>query len=100
MPARVITKAEVERLLSVESCIELMSDVLAALTRGELVNPLRTILRPDGTATYLALMPSYRPAPALYGLKAACVAPDNAARGLDTHQGFIALFDGTTGQTR
>jgi len=26
--------------------------------------------------------------------------PSNAARGLDLHQGFVALFDGVTGETR
>ena len=36
----------------------------------------------------------------MYSLKAICIVPGNAARGLDSHQGFVALFDGETGQTR
>jgi ornithine cyclodeaminase len=33
-------------------------------------------------------------------LKSVVIAPANAARGLDLHQGFVALFDGETGETR
>jgi ornithine cyclodeaminase len=87
-------------VLPVADCIEPMAEVLAALARHELENPLRMFLRPDGAGSYLALMPAYRPVRPLYSLKAACVAPANTSRGLDTHQGFIALFDGVTGETR
>ncbi len=38
-----------------ESCVETMDDVLARLARGELTNPLRTVLAPPGgTAMYLS----------------------------------------------
>jgi len=97
---RVLSKQEVQRLMPVSECIEPMAEVLAALTRAELENPLRTFLRPAGSESFMALMPAYRPEPALYSLKTACVSPGNTRRGLDTHQGFIALFDGLTGQTR
>src|SRR6185503_9550704 len=36
----------------------------------------------------------------LWGLKTVVIAPGNAERGLDLHQGFVALFDGETGETR
>jgi ornithine cyclodeaminase len=100
MSVRVIGKQEVERLMPVAECVEPMAGVLAALTRGELENPLRTVLRPEGAGSYMALMPAYRPDPPLYSLKTACVAPDNTLLGIDTHQGFIGLFDGATGQMR
>ena len=35
--------------------------------------------------------------PEEFGLKAICLIPDNPARGLDTHQGTVTLFDGETG---
>jgi ornithine cyclodeaminase len=100
MSVRVVSKQEVERLMPVAECIEPTAGVLAALARGELANPLRTVLRPEGAGSYMALMPAYRPDPPLYSLKTACVAPDNARRGIDTHQGFIGLFDGISGQMR
>ena len=47
----------------------------------------------------MGLMPAYRAAPGpVYSLKAVCIAPGNPARGLDSHQGFVALFDGVTGR--
>ena len=36
----------------------------------------------------------------LWGLKTITLFPSNPARGLDMHQGFVALFDGETGQVR
>jgi len=34
----------------------------------------------------------------VYGLKTVAVFPENAARGLDPHQGTVTLYDGETGQ--
>ena len=49
----------------------------------------------------MGLMPAYRGGETpLWGLKTVVIAPGNAARGLDLHQGFVALFDGETGETR
>jgi ornithine cyclodeaminase len=98
---RVLSEHDVYRLLPVADCIEPMRQVLAALAREELYNPLRSVIRPPQAATLMGLMPAHRSAPApVYSLKTVCIAPGNAARGLDSHQGFVALFDGETGQTR
>jgi ornithine cyclodeaminase len=65
------------------------------------VNPLRSVVLPPGAAAFLGLMPAYRAAPdAVYSLKAVCITPGNPALGLDSHQGFVALFDGVTGEPR
>jgi len=46
----------------------------------------------------MAMMPAYRAGERpLFGLKAICVFPGNAALGKDAHQGAVILFDGTTG---
>ncbi len=101
MSVRVIAEADVYRLLPVADCIAPVEAALAALAREELANPLRFVVRPPGAATLMGLMPAYRGGSApLYALKTVCIAPGNAARGLDSHQGFVALFDGETGQTR
>jgi ornithine cyclodeaminase/alanine dehydrogenase-like protein (mu-crystallin family) len=97
---RILARADVERLMPVSDCIEPMAAVLAALAREQLLNPLRVFVRPPGADTSMALMPAYRSEPPLYALKTACVAPGNAARGMESHQGFVALFDGQTGETR
>ncbi len=101
MTVRVLSAHDVHRLLPMADCIAVMEEVLAALAREELYNPLRLILRPPGERTKMGLMPAHRSGAApVYSLKTLCIAPGNAARGLDSHQGFVALFDGETGATR
>ena len=101
MTVRVLDEADVHRLLPMPECIELMAAVLASLARGELYNPLRFVARPPGEPSLLGLMPAHRSGPnAVYALKTVAIFPGNAARGLDSHQGFVALFDGVTGETR
>ena len=97
----VLAGNDVDRLLPMSECIDVMAEVLAGLTGGDLEQPLRTIIRPPGSAGFLALMPVYRARPEqAYGLKTICVFPDNPTRGLDPHQGSVSLFDGETGQLR
>jgi ornithine cyclodeaminase/alanine dehydrogenase-like protein (mu-crystallin family) len=96
---RVLDEAQVTRLLPMDECIAAMEEVLAALARGELFNPLRRAERPPGASSLMGLMTAYREH-AWYALKAVVVAPENAARGLDPHQGTVTLFDGETGVPR
>ncbi|HZQ82439.1 MAG TPA: ornithine cyclodeaminase family protein [Gaiellaceae bacterium] len=101
MTVRVLDEADVRRLLPMAECIDVMAEALASLARGEVHNPLRTIVRPPGEASLLGLMPAHRGGDRpLYGLKAIAIFPSNAVRGLDLHQGFVTLFDGETGEPR
>jgi ornithine cyclodeaminase len=101
MSARVLSHDEVSRLLPMAECIDAMEEVLAALARDELTNPLRSMMRVSGSDNFLGLMPSHRAgAESVFALKTIVIAPGNPARGLDSHQGFVALFDGETGKTR
>jgi ornithine cyclodeaminase len=96
----VLSEEDVVALLDVTGCIDAMEQALSSLARGEAVLPLRPIVKPPGHTTFLGLMPVYRGGEhPVYGLKTVAVAPDNAARGLDPHQGTVTLFDGVTGQT-
>ena len=80
-------------------CIELMSDALAALARGEIFQPLRTIVRPPDARGLLGLMPAYRHGEhGAFGLKAICVFPGNPSIGKDAHQGTVMLFSEETGE--
>src|SRR5712671_7190273 len=98
MKISVINHAEVETLLPMNECIEVMQKAFIALARGDVDQPLRTIFRPGTVKGVMAMMPSYRGGDApLFGLKAICVFPGNAAIGKDAHQGAVILFDGTTG---
>ena len=76
-----------------------MSDALASLARGEVFQPLRTIVRPPEARGLLGLMPAYRHGePGAFGLKAICVFPGNPSIGKDAHQGMVILFSQETGE--
>jgi len=94
MKLLVLSHGDVEQLLSMRDCIRVMEEALADLARGKVTNPLRSMLRAEGAAGILGLMPSYR---GDFGLKEICVYPGNPARGLDTHLGLVILHDGETG---
>jgi len=101
MTMRVLDEHDVRRLLPMSECIEVMAAALASLARGEVHNPLRFVVRPPGEASLLGMMPAHRGgSEPLWGLKTVAIFPGNSARGLDSHQGFVALFDGETGETR
>jgi len=95
----VLNHSEVERLLPMAECIAVMEETFAALSRGEFHQPLRTIVKPPEVKGVMALMPTFRAGDRpLFGLKAICVFPGNAAIGKDAHQGGVIIFDGTTGE--
>jgi ornithine cyclodeaminase/alanine dehydrogenase-like protein (mu-crystallin family) len=110
----VLSGAEVDGLLPPGECADAMRDALAARARGEVYQPLRMVIRPDGAAGLMALMPCYLPGPEAgpgapagpggpdpaggYGLKAICIVPGNPARGLDAHQGVVLLSSPLTGE--
>jgi ornithine cyclodeaminase len=99
MKVLVLNYAEVEQLLPMSECISAMEEAFTTLARGEAHQPLRTIFRPPEVKGVLAMMPTFRKSPTpLFGLKAICVFPDNAAIGKDAHQGGVMLFDGETGE--
>jgi ornithine cyclodeaminase len=95
----VLSHADVERLLPMEECIEVMSDALAGLARGELYQPLRSVVRPPDAAGFFGLMPGHRGGErSAFALKAVMIMPGNPARGLDAHQGAVLLSNGETGE--
>ncbi len=93
MPALVLSQSEVRKLLPMETCIGLMEQALATLSKGDAVNPLRQGIRlPDGLGI-LGMMPGYMPTPHALGLKAVAVFPGNHGTEYDSHQGVVLLFD-------
>lgn len=99
MKVLVLNEHEVEELLTMEECIGVMEDALAALARGEAHNPLRQAIRAPGAPGLLGLMPAWRSGGTpYYALKEVCVFPENPKRGLDTHLGAVILHSGETGE--
>jgi ornithine cyclodeaminase len=95
----VLSDHDVRRVLDMESCIAAMEDALAALARGELTMPLRSLFRPsDDSNQLLGLMPAHRAGDApVFSLKEIVITPANGPLGLDPHQGAVLLHDGENG---
>jgi ornithine cyclodeaminase/alanine dehydrogenase-like protein (mu-crystallin family) len=92
----VLSARDVHELLGYRECADVMRQALADLARGQIQQPLRTVVRPRDAAGFMGLMPAYSPGG--YGLKAICVTPGNPAIGKDAHQGGVLLFAADTGE--
>ena len=94
----ILSHDDVIAALPPDACADAMAEVLAAHARGEAQMPLRSVVRFEGAAGFMGLMPGWRGGEEpVFALKSLCLMPGNPARGLDTHQGTVTLFDGTTG---
>jgi ornithine cyclodeaminase/alanine dehydrogenase-like protein (mu-crystallin family) len=99
---RILSAADVARALPMRDCIDVMAEALAARAIGDVEQPLRSFWPPPTAGGRLTVwMPVYRGGEQpMLGTKLLFLVPDNPSRGLDTHQGVTALYDGVTGQPR
>jgi alanine dehydrogenase len=86
----VLSKHDVEALLSPPAMLDALSAGFLAYSTGHASVPPRTAAR--APAGLLGAMPGWV-ADRGFALKAVSVFPDNGERGLPTHQGVITLFD-------
>ncbi|HET7458407.1 MAG TPA: ornithine cyclodeaminase family protein [Gemmatimonadaceae bacterium] len=94
MDILVVNQTEVEALLPMAECMDVMADALRALAAGDAVLPLRTIVRLPGGRSAFGAMPAYLGRPeAAVGIKVITVFPDNDGTPLDSHQGAVLLFE-------
>ncbi|WP_337187079.1 ornithine cyclodeaminase family protein [Phenylobacterium sp.] len=93
---RVIDREEVARKLTYEVCIPLVRQAMIAFSRGETRQLLRAII-PLADGRMFGIMPGALGERAVFGAKLISVFPDNFARGMQSHQGVVVLFDGETG---
>src|SRR5260370_14721996 len=87
----VLAGHHVHELLPYRECADVMRQALAELARGQIQQPLRTIVRPRDAAGFMGLMPAHSPRTG-YGLNAICLTPGNPAIGKDAQQGGVLLF--------
>jgi ornithine cyclodeaminase/alanine dehydrogenase-like protein (mu-crystallin family) len=93
---RVVTAAEIDRLLEYPGLIEAIAEAFA----GDIVAPPRhhhRISRPGAEATLL-LMPAWHASDGFIGIKSVSVFPDNAARMKPSVMGSYLLLDGASGE--
>jgi ornithine cyclodeaminase/alanine dehydrogenase-like protein (mu-crystallin family) len=94
---RLIDREEVAQRLAYEVCIPLVRQAMIALSRGETRQLLRSIIALGGGRMF-GVMPGALGERAVFGAKLISVFPDNFAKGRQSHQGVIVLFDGEGGE--
>src|ERR1700728_1391029 len=93
---RFIDREEVARRLTYEVCIPIVRDAMIAFSRGETKQLLRSII-PLSEGRVFGVMPGAMGANATFGAKLISVFHDNFAKGIQSHQGLVVLFDPETG---
>ena len=93
MSLLVISQAEVADLLSMDDCIGLMRDAFEALAKGDVVLPLRSVMKLPDSRGVLAMMPGHVADPETIAAKVITFFPGNLGTPYDAHQGAVLLFD-------
>jgi ornithine cyclodeaminase len=91
---------EVESLLPMKDCVDVMERTLRQMARGEAAFPPRSVMTlPEGKGV-LGLMPGSVGADELMGLKAVSVFPSNEGTVYESHQGLVLVFETQHGSLR
>ena len=93
---RFIDREEVAKRLTYEMCIPIVRSAMIAFSRGETKQLLRSII-PLSDGRLFGVMPGAMGAHETFGAKLISVFPENFARGIQSHQGLVILFDPETG---
>jgi alanine dehydrogenase len=102
-----LSRRDVERLLDPDELIDALAPAMADLSAGRASMPPRNFahvrgpgagVQGPGSDGILAAMPAYVPASGALAAKLVLVFHGNAARGLETHQAIVAVFDPETGE--
>jgi ornithine cyclodeaminase len=93
---RVIDRREVAERLTYELAIPIVREAMIAFSTGQTRQLLRSII-PLAEGRMFGLMPGAMGEDAPFGAKVISVYPENFAKGRQSHQGLIVLFDPATG---
>ena len=95
---RILTRHDIENLISMPEVIAVMEEVFVALTEKDAHVPKRIVLNLDGSENAVLFMPGYLPKSGGVGTKVVSVFPSNAARGVPTISAQILLCSAETGE--
>jgi len=91
-----IDREEVKARLTYEVCIPIVRRAMVAFSAGETRQLLRSII-PLAEGRMFGIMPGALGERAAFGAKLISVFPENFAKGLQSHQGVVVLFDPASG---
>jgi ornithine cyclodeaminase/alanine dehydrogenase-like protein (mu-crystallin family) len=90
---RILRAADVQALLPMAECIELMHRTMVAVSTGRVVLPLRSVLVMPGERGMLGNMPGYLAEPECFGVKLVSLNPRNEPPDHSSHLGLVLLFE-------
>jgi ornithine cyclodeaminase/alanine dehydrogenase-like protein (mu-crystallin family) len=98
MPLLFLNREDVEALLPMEECIEVVEAGLRVLARGGAVQPLRSAYWMPDRHGLLGVMPGMLDGltaddQPVAGIKVLTVVPDNYLHGEESHRGLVLLFE-------
>jgi ornithine cyclodeaminase/alanine dehydrogenase-like protein (mu-crystallin family) len=93
---RFIDRDEVARRLTYEVAIPIVREAMITFSKGVTKQLLRSML-PLSEGRMFGVMPGAMGAHAAFGAKLISIFPENFARGIQSHQGVVVLFDPETG---
>ena len=93
---RVIDRREVAERLTYDLAIPIVREAMIAFSTGQTRQLLRSII-PLADGRMFGLMPGAMGEDAPFGAKVISVYPENFAKGRQSHQGLIVLFNPATG---
>ena len=93
---RFIDREEVAQRLTYEVCIPIVRNAMIAFSRGETKQLLRSII-PLSEGRLFGVMPGAMGAHGAFGAKLISVFHENFAKGIQSHQGLVILFDPESG---
>lgn len=98
----VLNKNQVEQLLPEPLCMEVVTEVMKAVSRGDAIQPMRQMIHMPDDPGMMGWMPGYvgsNDASSVHalGMKLVSIFPVEGAAGRSAHQGLCILFNTKTG---
>ncbi len=100
MDILILTKAEMEQVMSMREVIEGDKEALAAYSKGDADIPLRTNIAVNKYSGQSLYMPGYVQSADSLGLKIVSVYPENVKKGITSVPGSMILLNAETGEIK
>jgi ornithine cyclodeaminase len=95
-----LNQHDVESLLDLDRLVEALGPAMVELSAGRVSMPPRAVVQVREWGGLLGAMPVFLGSAQILETKLVTVFPQNAARGLPSHQAVILVFDARTGSPR
>ncbi len=94
----VLNKKDIQQLLPMSKCIQIMKELFSLNPQENFTNPLRSKIFIPEHKGILGMMPAYIKSYSVMGVKVISIFPENYKFGFSSHQGTILLFESKYGK--